>query len=111
MGHWVPEYVVRPSYLHVDCQSDKLLVFAAASENIRVATIMRPHTNVVIPKYPMSMIKQSGVNIAKMAQSLVELSSICSVHVRGDAVQHDDVIKWKHFPRNWPFVRGIHRSR
>ena len=22
---------------------------------------------------------------------------------------HDDVIKWKHFPRYWPFVRGIHR--
>ena len=22
----------------------------------------------------------------------------------------DDVIKWKYFPRNWPFVRGIHRS-
>ena len=22
----------------------------------------------------------------------------------------DDVIKWKHFPRYWPFVRGIHRS-
>ena len=21
-----------------------------------------------------------------------------------------DVIKWKHFPRYWPFVRGIHRS-
>ena len=20
---------------------------------------------------------------------------------------HDDVIKWKHFPRYWPFVRGI----
>ena len=25
-------------------------------------------------------------------------------------LRHDDVIKWKHFPRNWPFVRGIHRS-
>ena len=24
--------------------------------------------------------------------------------------QHDDVMKWKHFPRYWPFVRGIHRS-
>ena len=24
---------------------------------------------------------------------------------------HDDVTKWKHFPRYWPFVRGIHRSR
>ena len=23
---------------------------------------------------------------------------------------HDEVIKWKHFPRYWPFVRGIHRS-
>ena len=23
---------------------------------------------------------------------------------------HHDVIKWKHFPRYWPFVRGIHRS-
>ena len=23
---------------------------------------------------------------------------------------HDGVIKWIHFPRYWPFVRGIHRS-
>ena len=23
---------------------------------------------------------------------------------------HDGVIKWKHFPRYWPFVRGIHGS-
>ena len=23
----------------------------------------------------------------------------------------DNVIKWKHFPRHWPFVWGIHRSR
>ena len=23
---------------------------------------------------------------------------------------HDDVKKWKNFPRYWPFVRGIHRS-
>ena len=28
----------------------------------------------------------------------------CSAYI------HDDVIKWKHFPRYWPFVRGIHRS-
>ena len=32
-------------------------------------------------------------------------SSKKSVH------HHDDVIKWKHFPRYWPFVRGIHRSQ
>ena len=25
-------------------------------------------------------------------------------------LKHDDVIKWKHFPCYWPFVRGIHWS-
>ena len=29
----------------------------------------------------------------------------CQLHLAA----HDDVIKWKHFPRYWPFVRGIHR--
>ena len=23
-----------------------------------------------------------------------------------EKLSHDDVIKWKHIPRNWPFVRG-----
>ena len=32
-----------------------------------------------------------------------------SAIIKGDQT-HDDVIKWKHFPRYWPFVRGIHRS-
>ena len=26
-------------------------------------------------------------------------------------VTHDDVIKWKHFPCYWSFVRGIHRGQ
>ena len=30
-----------------------------------------------------------------------------ALKIRG---MHGDVIKWKHFPRYWPFVRGIHRS-
>ena len=25
-------------------------------------------------------------------------------------ILHDDIIKWKHFPHYWPFVRRIHRS-
>ena len=29
---------------------------------------------------------------------------------QGEYGCHDGVIKWKHFPRFWPFVRGIHRS-
>ena len=29
---------------------------------------------------------------------------------QGPLLLHDNVIKWKHFPHYWPFVRGIHRS-
>ena len=32
-----------------------------------------------------------------------------TAHVRNITV-HDDVIKWKHFPLYWSFLRGIHRS-
>ena len=28
----------------------------------------------------------------------------------GIMTEDDELIKWKHFPRYWPFVRGIHRS-
>ena len=38
------------------------------------------------------------------ASATQDLKSVPEVGV------HDDVIKWKVFPRYWPFVRGIHRS-
>ena len=30
--------------------------------------------------------------------------------MKAQSLWHDDVIKWKHSPRHWPFVRRIHRS-
>ena len=36
-----------------------------------------------------------------------QMDAVASVSTR---CSHDDVIRWKHFPRYWPFVRGIHRS-
>ena len=36
-----------------------------------------------------------------------QLGMLCKCH---DVISHDDIIKWKHFPHYWPFVRGIHRS-
>ena len=30
-------------------------------------------------------------------------------HANQFILEHDDDIKWKYFPRNWPFVWGIHR--
>ena len=46
------------------------------------------------------------------SRSLWRHCHVCLVLLRldDDRFYHDDVIKWKHFPRNWPFVRGIHRS-
>ena len=35
------------------------------------------------------------------------ISPICG---ESNCREHDDVIKWKHFPRYWAFVWGIHRS-
>ena len=34
---------------------------------------------------------------------------LAKCHIIFNYPHHDDVIKWKHFPRYWPFVRGIHR--
>ena len=46
-----------------------------------------------------------GLLIQGDKQSLVELPELF-----WNIPFHDDVIKWKHFPRCWPFVRGIPRS-
>ena len=34
----------------------------------------------------------------------------CLISNQTNPLWHDDVTKWKHFQRYWPFVRGIHRS-
>ena len=36
-------------------------------------------------------------------------STACNTSGDNKPVGHDDVIKWKYFPRYWPFVRWIHR--
>ena len=51
--------------------------------------------------------------VARIVCFLPISRSYCTrtILVTRDVHRHDDVIKWKHFPRYWPFVRGIHRSR
>ena len=41
---------------------------------------------------------------------IIELSSGVLTWYWVSSDIHDDVIKWKHFPRYWPFGREIHRS-
>ena len=45
-----------------------------------------------------------------LGESLIIRSARYQVAVNMTFIEHDDVIKWKHSPRYWPFVRGIHRS-
>ena len=47
--------------------------------------------------------------ISVQRSSDAELISISRRH-HANRIDHDDVIKWKYFPRYWPFVRGVHRS-
>ena len=47
-------------------------------------------------------------DVCKMMKSMIKTVVLVVVMIRN--VTHDDVIKWKHFPSYWPFVRGIHRS-
>ena len=53
-----------------------------------------------------SPVNSLRTSIARNKQS-PHYSCYLALHV---TLFHDDVIKWKHFPRYWPFVRGIHRS-
>ena len=52
-----------------------------------------------------------GVYFSSSVQTNREISRVyCIMTGVVLATKQDDVIKWKHFPRYWPFVRGIHRS-
>ena len=50
----------------------------------------------------------------RSGSTLTQVMACClmapSHHLIQCWILHDDVIQWKHFPRYWPFVWGIHRS-
>ena len=45
-----------------------------------------------------------------MTSSWLNCSPVDIFVATDSAENHDDVIKWKDFPRHWPFMRGIHGS-
>ena len=52
-------------------------------------------------------IREDGHKSLSSEQIQKKIKSTYKYHSR---IMHDDVIKWKKFPRYWPFVQGIHRS-
>ena len=55
-------------------------------------------------------LKESKTNNEVTTNNICSFQGIICVLFVATAFVHDDVIKWKHFPRYWPLVRGIHRS-
>ena len=64
----------------------------------------------------LNMLKWLPVNLLCTSSGIFifnryDMFTIYSSHMLASKyISHDDVIKWKHFPRDWPFVRGIHPS-
>ena len=56
--------------------------------------------------------KTSPANVSLILQGFVYfgLGHTFMGHTFWASDEHDDVTKWKHFPRYWSFARGIHRS-
>ena len=53
----------------------------------------------------------SSTQTGKLVASLVTSDQFWILYIHmGSALEHDDVIKWKHFRVTGPFVRGTHRS-
>ena len=52
---------------------------------------------------------QAGAMLHNLAVSIMFVSTYINDSIAWNALLTlDDVIKWRHFPRYWPFVRGIH---
>ena len=52
----------------------------------------------------------SSYHIKKKTWTICTILSCMFYDRLGISFSHDDIIKWKHFPYNWPFVRGINWS-
>ena len=59
-----------------------------------------------IPALPDTVLWEISIQFKMSTRQLVHHIFFTSVRPSWN----DEVIKWEHFPRYWPFVRGIHRS-
>ena len=90
------------------------------TEQLAAACRIEPETHIMWNKVPQKDIQTDRCLLFVLWFVLCYLScgliQVNFTHILQDhfchwhLFYHDDVIKWKHFPRNWPFVGGIHRS-
>ena len=71
------------------------------------------HQRILALLYPLreSIGSWSILSTKKCNVKCVKIFSVAGIPTRtGEYLIHDDVIKWKHFPRYWPYVMKNHRS-
>ena len=78
--------------------------FLSCSNQLAIVNTAQFATNHRCLRYDVSPILHRSITRNSAASSSIDLLHKCT------NVKHDDVIKWKHFSRYWPFVRRIHRS-
>ena len=81
-----------------------LILFGATSSAIIPSVLRVKHWLSGRPSYVTN--RKLEIYSADLVPFYQWLSKVLTI----EKLLHDDVIKWKHFPRYWPFVLGIHRS-
>ena len=91
-------------------------VLQKITQPISPLSLSRKRLRLILVRHIQQAIFRNGLYKAWLASSGCRLNSVTELLEYVDSwsirwlLVHDDVIKWKHFPRYWPFVRGIHRS-
>ena len=69
------------------------------------------HSMFCYKMYKLGLIEEKlGLLITKQTKTQISDPVLVYLNFRESYFLQDDVIKWKQFPRYWPFVWGIHRS-
>ena len=95
---WISDYITRMLYKNANLENDNLNSLQLCME---IPTIMWE----IDPLKWWNNCHFDRQHICKYYENRN------SFFIRYLFTNHDDVIKWKHFPRCWPFVRGIHWSQ
>ena len=86
-------------------QNVKQYMYLISSMNTVEWYIDVPHSTVIV--YTLRLM---GAGVSDPADHCWPPLSVMHTKTWQLGSSHDDVIKWKHFPRYWTFARGIHRS-
>ena len=84
-------------------RSALVVIYEISQRPVQPAT--KISSNRTFPSQWRQMTKNNAKKYAKSLSIFVICCGYMSV-----TIKYDDVIKWKHFPWYWPFVRGIHWS-